>query len=46
MNIYSSEELEESLRKAGFRDIAVHVKESKDSFTCDDADWICVIAKK
>ena len=46
MNIYSQSELEESLQKAGFTNIKSHVKESKDSFTGDDADWICVIAKK
>lgn len=46
MNIYSADELEKSLQKAGFRDITYYVKESKDSFTGDDADWICVIAKK
>ena len=45
MNIYSQSELEESLQKAGFSSIKSHVKESKDSFTGDDADWICVIAK-
>ena len=46
MNIYSQSELEQSLQKAGFSNIICHVKESKDSFTGDDADWICVIAKK
>ena len=46
MKIYSKDELEQSLQKAGFRDIEIHVKESKDSFTGEDADWICVIAYK
>lgn len=46
MNIYSADELETSLQKAGFRDIVSYFKESKDSFTGDDADWICTIAKK
>ena len=46
MKIYSKDELEQSLQKAGFRDIEIHVKESKDSFTGDDADWICVTAQK
>ena len=46
MNIYSQSELEESLQKAGFTNITSHVKESKDSFTGDDAEWICVMAEK
>ncbi|WP_406535689.1 class I SAM-dependent methyltransferase [Methanobrevibacter sp.] len=46
MNIYSQYELEDSLQKSGFKNILSHVKESKDSFTGDDADWICVIAEK
>ncbi len=46
MNIYSREELEKSLHEAGFTYVESHVKESKDSFTGDDADWICLIAKK
>ena len=46
MKIYSAGEIEDSLRRAGFRDIAVHVKHSRDSFTGDDADWICAVAKK
>ena len=46
MNIYSQNELEDSLQKSGFKNILSHVKESKDSFTGDDADWICVIAEK
>ena len=46
MNIYSQYELEDSLQKSGFKNILSHVKESKDSFTGDDADWICVIAQK
>ena len=45
-NIYSKEELSESLQKAGFSNITSFVKQSKDSFTGDNADWICVIAQK
>ncbi|MDO5859618.1 class I SAM-dependent methyltransferase [Methanobrevibacter sp.] len=45
MKIYSQDELERSLREAGFSTIKSFVKESKDSFTGDDADWICVIAR-
>lgn len=46
MHIYSKEELEDSLEKAGFSDVKCFIKEAKDSFTGDDAYWICVIAKK
>ena len=46
MNIYSQDELETSLRKAGFKNIKSFVMHSKDSFTGDDADWICVIGQK
>lgn len=46
MNIYSKDELIESLHNAGFSNVTTYVKESKDSFTGEDADWICVIAKK
>ena len=45
-NIYSKDELEQSLKKAGFSNIVSHVKESKDSFTGDVANWICVVAQK
>ena len=45
MNIYSKDELETSLRNAGFKNIKSFVKHSKDSFTGDDADWICVIGQ-
>lgn len=45
-NIYSKEELFESLQKAGFSNITGFIKQSKDSFTGDNADWICVIAQK
>lgn len=46
MNIYSQKELEDCLVMAGFNDVQSFLKQSKDSFTGDDADWICVIAKK
>lgn len=46
MKIYSADELEEYLAEAGFRDIAVHIKKSKDSFTGDDSQWICAAARK
>ncbi len=45
-NIYSKDELEQSLKKAGFSNIVSHVKDSKDSFTGDVANWICVNAQK
>lgn len=46
MKIYSEDELDESLRKAGFSNVICFTKESKDSFTGEDATWICVIAQK
>jgi SAM-dependent methyltransferase len=46
MNIYSQEELEESLYEAGFSDVTSHIRHSNDSFTGEDADWICVIGRK
>ncbi len=46
MNIYSEDELIDSLEKAGFSDIRTYIKESKDSFTSEDAEWICAIAQK
>ena len=46
MNIYSREQLEDYLHEAGYRNVISYVKDSKDSFTGEDADWICVIAQK
>ena len=46
MNIYSQEQLEQSLHEAGFSSVVSYVKKSSDSFTGEDADWICVIARK
>ena len=45
-NIYSEDELKDSLLKAGFSDIISFNKESIDSFTGDNTNWICVIGKK
>ena len=45
-NIYSKEELNEFLHNAGFTNINCYTKESKDSFTCDVANWICILAQK
>ena len=45
MNIYSQNQLEKSLKKAGFSKINSFLKESKDSFTGEDTNWICVIAQ-
>lgn len=46
MKIYSEDELVESLKLAGFSNVTTYIKDSKDSFTGDDAEWICVIAQK
>ena len=46
MNIYSAEELESSLLEAGFGDVETHILKSRDSFTDDDANWICALARK
>lgn len=45
-NIYSEDELDEYLRKAGFSNVLSFLKQSKDSFTGDKAEWICIIAQK
>ena len=45
-NIYSQEELVYYLKNTGFSKIKTTIKQSKDSFTGDDANWICVIAQK
>lgn len=45
-NIYSEKDLIRFLKESGFREVKTHVKKSKDSFTGDDADWICVMAQK
>lgn len=44
MNIYSGDELSELLTQAGFGNVECHVKHSNDSFTGEDADWVCLIA--
>ena len=45
-NIYSENELIELLKASGFTKLKIDIKESKDSFTGDYADWICVEARK
>lgn len=45
MKIYSENELEQFLHEAGFSQVNYYIKESYDSFTGDDANWICVMAK-
>lgn len=45
-NIYSEEELKGFLHDAGFLNITSHIKDSKDSFTGDVANWICITAQK
>lgn len=45
-NIYSENELIGLLKESGFSKVETHIKKSKDSFTGEDADWICTIAKK
>ena len=44
MNIYSADELNEILTQVGFSDVECHVKHSNDSFTGEDANWVCLIA--
>ena len=46
MNIYSADELEKYLHESGFSEVITFIKQSKDSFTGEDTDWICVISKK
>ena len=46
MKIYSEDELVESLKLAGFSKVTTYLKDSKDSFTGEDAEWICAIAQK
>lgn len=45
-NIYSEAELVTYLKNSGFSNVKTFINESKDSFTGDDATWICVIAQK
>ncbi len=45
-SIYSEDELIEYLTRSGFSKVKTYIKESKDSFTGEDASWICVIAQK
>lgn len=46
MNIYSREELEEALHEAGFSRVESFIRKSRDSFTGEEAHWICVIGVK
>ena len=45
-NIYSEYELVDFLKESGFSKVDTVIKESKDSFTGEDANWICVLARK
>lgn len=45
-NIYSEKELTDHLKNSGFSRVETVIKKSKDSFTGEDASWICVKAKK
>ena len=45
-SIYSEEELINYLKGSGFSEVETIIKESKDSFSGEDASWICAIAKK
>ncbi len=45
-NIYSEQELISYLKNSGFSQVKTIIKESKDSFTGEDASWICAIAQK
>ncbi len=45
-SIYSEEELINYLKNSGFSEVETIIKESKDSFSGEDASWICAIAKK
>lgn len=45
-NIYSERKIRECLKDSGFSNVETITKESKDSFTGEDASWICAIAQK
>ena len=45
-NIYSEKELTDYLKNIGFSKVKTTIKESKDSFTGEEASWICVKAWK
>lgn len=45
-NIYSEEELTEKLKNSNFSEVKTIIKQSKDSFTGEDATWISAIARK
>lgn len=46
MNIYSDDELDQSLRQAGFSDVIIFDKSSSQVESKDVSGWICAIAKK
>ncbi|ADC47493.1 SAM-dependent methyltransferase [Methanobrevibacter ruminantium M1] len=46
MNIYSDDELDQSLRQAGFSDLIIFDKSSSKVESKDVSGWICAIAKK
>lgn len=45
-SIYSENEITDYLKNSGFSKVKTDIKKSKDSFTGDDANWICAIAQK
>lgn len=45
-NIYSEQEIIRYLKNSGFSNVETITKESKDSFTGEDASWICAMAQK
>ena len=44
--VYSEDELDEALREAGFSNVISFIRQSRDSFTGDEANWICIVAQK
>ena len=44
--VYSEDELDEALREAGFSNVISFIRQSCDSFTEDEANWICIVAQK
>lgn len=44
--IYSESQLKDYLKKSGFKNVNTITKRSKDSFTGEDATWICAISEK
>lgn len=46
MNIYSDDELDALLRRAGFSDVLCFTREGPDSVTNENVTWLCAIARK